>query len=189
MTDRQLRKIKITPDLKVEVSFIERVIIAPKDGMAEDSKQVMNEYLVVCKHKPHADLTNALLKLRKHAFDLCELNVESKDLSNYTVASLVISGDQVLRQSRALITLSKWIKRVNKAVHIVCPQTIMYEDSEYEKASEMTKQIEAVINEVWQYLNGKNDDAVQLAFAFDQPSGKVVELHKKPKAQKQEAVV
>ena len=67
--------------------------------------------------------------------------------------------------------LMKWIKRTGKGVPIRTSQAVMYGEkgkTDIPETVNMTKQIDAVINEAWEYIGGKNGagSKIQLAFAF-----------------------
>lgn len=162
---RQLRKIKIDSKDNVEITFEETVIIAPM-GNEESSRECVNLYTVQCQHKPHKDLLEAMLGLRKFGLDICEFTDDTKIRTQFKVTSMVISGSIEMQNSRVMFSLSKWIKSRSKAVNIATPQTMMFGD-EYHDAEKMTKQIEKVIHEVELYLNGKNAEDIQLAFSFE----------------------
>lgn len=159
-----LKKIKIDSKENVELIFEERVTVAP-EGDEEASREIRNVYVATCQHKPHKDLLEAVLGLRKYALEICEFPSDAPTRNQFTVASMVISGDMELQNSRVMFSLSKWIKSRGKTVNIATPQTMMFGD-EYAKAAEMTKQIEKVIQEAWLYLSGKNGEKIQLAFNF-----------------------
>jgi hypothetical protein len=162
---RQLRKIKIDAKGNVEIKFEERVLIAP-EGKEEDSREKTLMYSVEGDQQPHEDLRSAMTKLRKYALEICEFPDDAATRNQFSITSVVISGSMDKQDSRVMFSMGKYVKRSNKVVNIATPQTMMYGE-EYAKAAEMTKQINEVVNEVWKYLDGKNADKVQLAFAFE----------------------
>ncbi len=168
--EQNLREITISRKGKVRVKFVELVAVPipdpndPNGEGDEEEKQDVKaiEYTVTSQHEPHDDLLKALKKLRKHALEICEIEVDGKHLNQYTVVGVKIQGDIVLRQSRVIMVIGKEVKRTGKQVLIVTPQTTMYGESEYEKAEEMSKLIEDVVSEVWLYIGGKYADDGQL---------------------------
>lgn len=162
-SDRQITGITITAKGKVKISFVQITEIEPAEG-EEASTTSVNEYSITSPNRPHKDFLDALKKLRKDAFAIAELNIDSKAQGAYTISSIRISGDIVLRQSRVVMTLAKEIKSTGKILKIgPLPQITMYGESEYPKAEEMSKLIEAAIEEAWLYLGGKSEGETQLA--------------------------
>lgn len=163
---RQLRKIAIDEAGNVHIVIEERVIIAPPEG-EEESKEKILRYTVQGDYAPHNDLKDALLKCRKYALDLHEFPDDTKYRSSISVLAINISGDMDLQNSRVIFELGKYVKRAEKVVKIgKTHQNTMY-GTEYEKEKEMTKAIEAVVAEVWEYLDGKNGENVQLSLQFE----------------------
>ncbi len=164
---RQLRKFKVDAKGNIKIKFEERVIIAP-ENKEEDSREVVIKYSVEGEHKPHEDLTASFTKLRKFALEIGEFPDDTKTRNQYNMVSMDIAGDKDLQNSRVVFTMGKFIKGTkNKNIKVgPLPQVVMYGE-EYPKADEMTKQIEAVIAEIWLYMDGKNADKVQLAFSFE----------------------
>ncbi len=61
-----------------------------------------------------------------------------------------------------MLTLAKEVKRTGKVIKFDTPQVVMYGESEYEKNEEMSHQVENVLSECWQYINGKGESETQL---------------------------
>lgn len=159
--DRQLRSVEITSKGKVKINFVEIIVVEPAEG-EEASSSIVNEYGVKSPLKPHKDLLDSMKKLRKYGMEICEENKDSKALAEWTVSKIKIDGDIPLRQSRVRLTMAKEVKRTGKQIKLETPQTTMYGESEYGKAQEMSKLIEAVIDEVNAYLEGKGESEDQL---------------------------
>ncbi len=159
--DRQLRKIEITEDLQVKVTFVE-ILTVPPDHPENESTIIDNEYKVKSKHLPHTDLLGVMKKLKSHALDIVEIEVDSKKKGDYQVSTVKIAGDVLLKQSRVSMVISKKVNRTGKIVPIAVPQTTMYGESTYPEAEKMSVIIEELIEEVWQYLGGKYEQDGQL---------------------------
>lgn len=161
--EKQLRKLKITDD-EVIINFVElsndEQPTNPDDPNGEldlsesETASLINEFQVKGKFKPHKDLTDSMKKLRKFALEICEIEVDSKDLPNWNVSALKIDGDLLMKQSRVTLTLTKKVKRTEKLISFNTPQTTMYGESEYHNAEKMAPVIEDVVEEAWSYLDG-----------------------------------
>lgn len=166
---RQIRKISIDAKGKVKIQFAEIVATETHQIGEEEAEDatIVNEYTVNSQHEPHEDLLNAMKKLRKFALECCEMIFESKALTFYTVSAIKINGDLAMKQSRVIMTVAKEVRRTGKLVKFNTPEVTMYGESEYERASEMSKVVEQVIDEALAYLDGKgaSDRQLQL-FAF-----------------------
>ena len=160
-SDRQITGIAITAKGKIKITFNEITEIPPVEG-AEESTTDVNEYSIKTKRKPHKDLLDAMKKLRKDALAICEMNFDGKAIGSLNVIGIKITGDIVLRQSRVVMTIAKEVKRTGKQIEWSTPQVTMYGESEYEKAEEMSKLIQALIDETWAYLDGKCEGESQL---------------------------
>lgn len=160
--DRQIRGIAITQKGKVKIKFVELVTQELQEG-EEENTVIDNMYMITSKHKPHKDLLDAMKKLRKHALAIIDLTVDSKDLPRYSVTSVDIAGDLVMKQSRVTITLGLENKRTGKIIPIGGSQTTMYGDSDYADAPAMSKLIEELVEQIWLYLTGKYEQEQQLA--------------------------
>ena len=161
---QQISFIKINHKDQVEIIVSETVLIAPeKDG--EASREVLNEYPVKCGYKPNKSFKDAFLSLRQYGLELGEFS--SEDKTQYSVLSLEITGVMELQNSRAQITLSKWVKRTGKNIKIQPGEVMMYGD-EYKNADKMTKAIEKVMDEAWKYIRGENAEGIQLSMLFEE---------------------
>jgi hypothetical protein len=159
VTEKQLSKLKITNDQnEVHIGF--RNLITESDE-AEDpeSSTLANEYTIKAKHRPHKDLVDCMKKLRKFALEACEIEVDSKKLTDWNVSTISITGDVVLRKSRVVMTLTKKVNRTGKFIEFKTPQVTMYpekdEEGRFANAEKMSEQIEEIIEEGWSYMNGK----------------------------------
>lgn len=161
--DRQMKSLEVTEDLQVKVTFQEIVTLPPHDHPENESTIIDNEYKVKSRYAPHADLMNALKKLKKFALDINEMEVSDKTKGDYKVSQVKIAGDVLLKQSRVTMTISKLVPRTGKVIDIPVGQTTMYGESDYHDAEKMSVIIEELIEEVWLYLGGKYELEGQLA--------------------------
>lgn len=159
-SERALRSIVIDEKLNVKIKFVEDIIRENVDD--GESLAIENEYQVKAKYKPHKDLTNSLRALLPFALEIAEMEVNAKRLKDYTVSGLKLSGDVMLQKARVVLIMSKLVRRTAKIVTIVTPQVTMYGESEYDNMEKMTKQIEKVIKEAWEYIEGKYQEPDQL---------------------------
>lgn len=163
--ERQLVSVAIDSELKVKMKFIETRILPLKDN-DEENRVKVNKFSVESEERPHKDFVNSMKKLRKHALDLIEIDLNpetsSKDLPTYTVSALKIAGNYLLKKSRVTLTLAKYVKRSKKVCETDLPQVTMYPEKEeaqmYPEAEKMTAIIEDIIEECWSYLEGKYED-------------------------------
>lgn len=170
-TEKQIRNITMNADCdKVKITFAtlngepetdedegEGIKLRPRKYTAESGSGDV----------PHKDFINAMKKLRKFAFEIAEMTVDSKELPTWTVSEISISGDYVQQQSRVVMKLSHYIKSTKKVIPLgPFPQVTMYPQNDdavkYHNAAQMTKIIEEIIHEAWLYLDGKFDQKGQL---------------------------
>lgn len=176
LTDKQLSKIKVSSDLNsVTIGFTDTLTThtaAEGDGGMDEEKKILNKYQAKLSHRPHKDLTDSIKKLRKFALELVDIKVDNKDIGDWTVSCVSLSGDVTLRQSRAVLTLAKECP-TGKVIEFKCPQVTMYPEKEaedrYHNAEKMSEIIEDLIEEGWSYLMGKmsEDSDGQLPLMFN----------------------
>ncbi len=153
--DRQFRKLEITSESQVKVKFVE-IITSPPDHPENDNKISVRKYSVESEDIPHKDLINLLKKLRPHALASNEMEVEEKTKSQYNVTTVQVDGDVLMKKSRVRFTMTHDVERTGKGVPIgPGGQITMYGDSDYHDHEKMSKIIEELIGEVWEYLGGK----------------------------------
>lgn len=162
--DRQLRQLRIAPDLNhVFVKFIEIIQHEPKAGEEEGARK---QRVYTCKgdNRPHKDLVGEMKKLRKYALDMLgiELADSAKTLKNWTVLKLDIAGDMDLKQSRVKITLGLLVEKTNKISKIETQQAVMYpaadDSGKYHDIDKVTNIVEAIAEECWLYCEGKCEE-------------------------------
>ena len=169
MNNIQIKSISIKPDGKVKIAFNELIAIGerPEGNIIESDEDepniLVNEYSVRSPQLAHKDFLDAMKKLRKHALDICEIVIDAKNLTSFTVSEVRLDGDIALRQARVQFILSKEVKRTDKQIKIgPTPQTTLYGESEYEGAEALAKLVEAVVSEAFAYLEGKGENEAQL---------------------------
>jgi len=178
LTDKQLSKLKLSADLnKVTIGFVDiqttHTAAEESEGMDEE-KKIKNQYLVKGSHRPHKTLSDSMKKLRKYALELCDIEVSSKHIGDWTVSAISIAGDMTLRQSRVVMTLAKECP-TGKVIEFDVPQVTMYPEKEaedrYHRAEEMSVLIEDIVEEAFLYLGGnyevKYDGQLPLMFAIE----------------------
>lgn len=170
--ERQLRTLQIATDLKsVYIEFEEIVTMEPKEG-EEESSVVKVPYSVDSPYKPHSDLVNAMKKLRQHGLALYNIKLEdsSKQLKNWTVGQIKVSGDVLMKQSRVVISLGIFSEDTGKVGTLKCPEVTMYGESQYKDHEKLAKDIELILAETWLYMGGKYEDAGQLPLFQEIPA-------------------
>jgi hypothetical protein len=183
--ERQLLSLKISSDLDdVEIMFTETSIFEIPDGAEPDAENDIrqNTFKVNSNNRPHKDLTNSMLKLRKHCLDILgiELSDESKAIKHWIVPEIKIDGDVFKKQSRVSMVLAKHVELTGKVTGMKVPQVTMYPKSDdkvkYHAVDKMTSIVEDIIEECWMYLDGKYEEGLdgQLAL-FPRVSHSAVE--------------
>jgi len=170
-TDKQIKKIKLHPDLsKVRIEWDN--LVTSTEAEDEESKPLKNEYGVTGRYKPRKEFVDTMKKLRKFGHELCGMTVESKEIGDWTVSEVSFAGDVLLKQSRAVLKLSKETP-TGKLIDFKCPQVTMYpekdDESRYTGAEKMSVILEDLIEEAWLYLNGEYADEGQLPLFQTEP--------------------
>ena len=159
--DRQFRKIEISEDNTVKVSFRE-ILTLPPDHPENDNPIKVRKYTVESDDVPHDDLIDLLKKLKVHALAINEMEVDdAKKKGDYQVTTVQIDGDVLLQKSRVKFVISKTVNRTGKIIPIKTCQTTMYGDSDYAEHEKMSKILEELIEEVWLYLTGKSGEEIE----------------------------
>lgn len=118
------------------------------------------------KRRPHPKLLEDVKSLRKLALAYMNITTDATQLTEWTVSQVNITGDYLLKQSRAVITLSKYNKHTGKYCKMTIPQITMYPEKEermkYPNADKITSIIESVINETWKFLNHSSKNQMAL---------------------------
>jgi len=181
--EKHLNGLSVSDDLnKVQISFTETSILPIPDGADPemDNEVITNEFKVKSESRPHKDLINSMKKLRKHGLAIIgiELADESKQLSNWIVTKIKISGDVFKQQSRVEIFLGVRSDLTGKISELSCGQVTMYpkddEKVKYVDAPKMTAIIEDIIEECWSYLDGKCEEGMNPQMSlFPKPTMKV----------------
>lgn len=170
--ERQLRSIAVSAELAVKLKFEESIVLPLKEG-EENNRVKTNIHTIESEQRPHKDLVDSLKKLRQHAIDMLEIDLnpetKSKQLPTYTVSEIKLSGDHSQRKSRVKLVLAKFVKKTGKVSEMETSQFILYpknEDaSKYPDIDKVALIVEDIIEEVWSYMAGKFDpeEDVQLA--------------------------
>lgn len=163
---RQITKIKIASDFnQALISFTEQEETEFADGEEDETGSVVvpHEHSIKGRHRPHKEFIDSMKGLRKFALDANEISVDSKEIGDWNVSTIQIAGDMFLKQSRVVMTLAKTVKRTGKVCEMKTTQITMYPEpddvSAYKDADKLTRKIEEVIMEAWEYLNGKYDES------------------------------
>lgn len=154
--DRQFKKIEVSRELKVKISFDE-IFTLPAIAEGGESRTKVRKHTVTCDDVPHTDLLELMKKLKPHAFDINEMDhPETKKKQDYQICMVQVDGDIVLQKSRVKFMLGKRVPRTEKVIKIgPTGQVTMYGESDYADAEKMSKIIEELIEEIWLYLGGK----------------------------------
>lgn len=163
--EKQLRSLSITDEF-VKIAFAEADFIAGSSDEAEEADDdKISEHLFTVKSgiRPHKDLTDAMKKLRKLGLEALEINLaDAKDLHQWDVVGINIAGSTTMQKSRLIMTLEKNVKATGKGAKIKTGQITMYPDAEdkvkFPYVDKLTPMIEILIDEAFQYLDGKTDN-------------------------------
>lgn len=179
--ERLLEQIKINVKGHVQVIFSEIIRVSDESG---DSPAVtyMQKHKFNSDIPAHYDLTGSLRKLRKMGMSFAEVELAEKQITQWETIQLNIAGDYILEKSRAVIVLGKKVKATGKVIPFVCPQFAMWPQEDEEGAkkemfdpidvAKATEIILDVIEEVWQYLDGKKTGVASLQMSlFPQREG------------------
>lgn len=167
----QITKVKITSKDEVTLEARERIYVSPNGADDEASVERFMHHTVSTDIPPHEDFLKAFQGLRRFAMAMAEFNRKDIPLVNtMTVGEMRIAGEQEKQNSRVDFTIMKWIKRTGKGIAINTGQSVMYgkggEQGSIPDMVEMTKAIDLVIAEAWEYINGKNGAGVKIQLAF-----------------------
>jgi hypothetical protein len=163
--EKQPRKIKISPELdSVEIHF--DVVTSNDSEESEDAPAKPHSYKVKSPNRPHKDFVDCMKKLRKHALELCEIAVDSKDINQWGISEVKVDGDYLLQQCRITMTLFKLVKSTGKIIQIKTPQCTLYPQSDdsvkYANADKLQAVFEDLVEEAYSYLSGKMDEQGQM---------------------------
>src|SRR5882762_3803052 len=138
MKERQLRNLKITD--VVSMDFVVMTTNPPEAGKEDGGSTVStNKHGFESGSIPQKQFLDCMKKLRKHALEICEMDiVDTKNYTNWNVSELKISGDVTLKQSRVIMTVTKYVERTKKTIHFKTPQVTMYGESEYQEVEKLT---------------------------------------------------
>lgn len=110
--NRQITKIKLGKDSKVHIEY--------KVPRTTESGQDFDQFTLDCVDKPLPALELAMLNLRKHVLEICEMPVDDTEVMKVKVrgVSFSYSGDDVMG---ATITASKTLVKSNAPLMINTP--------------------------------------------------------------------
>ncbi len=161
LRDKQLRSLHLSDDHETVTIKWHEVRIQEAEG-DDASSQKTNKFSCKGAIRPHKDLVDSMKKLRKFALELLEIQVDSKTVNEWIVSEIKIAGDVDHEQSRVVITLGKKVERTGAIKLIDTPQAVMFPTTEdlkvYENTDKMTQVILDLIEESWNYLNGKIEE-------------------------------
>ena len=167
--ERQLRRLKISPDLnEVVIDWVE--IRTTDEDVKRPKHRDTGDY------RPHKDLVDRMKKLRKHALEMLGISLgeKSKDLPKWATLMIKIDGDLLTKQSRLRITLGIKNDKTGKVSKIETQQMTMYpamdDASKYHAADEVAKLVEEIQEEAWLYGAGKYE-------AEDKPNQQLALFH------------
>lgn len=161
--ERQLRRLKISPDLNyVKVNYIE---IRTHEAKGDNESVVKRpKFTGEGDYRPHKDLLNKLTMLRKYGLEMLgiELADAAKDLSKWSILELKLDGDHTTKKSRLRIVLGIQNEKTKKVSKIETQQVTLYpaqdDASKYHNADKVAQLVNDLIPEVWLYCEGKFED-------------------------------
>ena len=166
--NRQITKIKLGKDSKVHIEY--------KVPRTTESGQDFDQFTLDCVDKPLPALELAMLNLRKHVLDICEMPVDDTEVMKVKVrgVSFSYSGDDDVMG--ATITASKILARSNAPLMINTPHKFDQPHNE-NQGTEMLLSDDCVnvlvelLEQAEKYLDGER---AQIEM-FDQDSVKAVD--------------
>lgn len=142
----------------------------------ENQGSVYPEYRIGSPHMPKKEFLSAMKKLRKHALALVGMEKDAKDTAEYRVSAISITGNHNLKQSRVTLTMSKMCEMTGKELKIgPGPQISLYGDkAKYDDVAALAREIDAIIDYAWEYLNGDYAEADGTQLALFERKGQLV---------------
>lgn len=187
--ERRITGIQISPDCTGAKVFHRSVSdIPPKKGQ-DESRIKKTKYSADSDHIPHVDFAAAMRAMLNHALAICGMNIDDKDLREYTVIALSIKGDLFANQSRVTFKMGKKVEETGKIVIIgPTPETTLSNESHYPEWADLQKKVKKAVKESVEYLNGKHaDDEQPLDYQLDLGFTEQIEKREeKPKKEKKE---
>lgn len=149
---RQITKVKLGKDSKVHIEY--------KVPRTTESGEDFDQFTLDCVDKPLPALELAMLNLRKHVLDICEMPMDDTEVMKVKVkgVSFSYSGDNDVMG--ATITASKTLARSNAPLMINTPHKFDQPHNE-NQGTEMClsdyciSALEEVIEQAEKYLDGE----------------------------------
>lgn len=165
---RQITKLKLGKDSKVHIEYqVPRTV---------ESGQAFDEFTLNCVDKPLPALELAMLNLRKHVLEICEMPVDDTEVMKVKVkgVSFSYSGDNDVMG--ATITASKTLAKSNSPLIINTPHKFDQPHNENQGtemclSDDCVNVLEELLEQAEKYLDGER---AQLEM-FDKDSGDAVE--------------
>jgi hypothetical protein len=163
ITHKQISQIEISDDLtEVEVKFQFSTTSTSEEEEVDDDATKKHEHSIKGRYLPSKDLVDAFKNLRRLGLEANEIEVSTKDITNWMVYKVKISGDMDLKKSRVLMTLGHKIDWCNGIKKMPTPQITMYpgkdETGRFFNAEKLAIAVEKLVEEAWEYLNGKTGE-------------------------------
>ena len=149
-----------------KVKINEKVVV-----LTYDTNEIVNDELVTMNYqlkstiKPHPDFFTALQSLKRHFINLLEFDIfkdNKKTSERHTIHTLSIYED--MDDTRIIMSGNKYIKS-GKCFNVNSP-LISLDNEDYEGLTELNADVEIIISEAKEYINGKNGE-VQYKIEFE----------------------
>lgn len=162
---REINKIKLEGNFCLKLEYEETVTSKDEEG---NEKANVFDYTVTCRNEVHEDLVNALQNLRPHVLAITESFEPKSDLAEIPeqmldkieVTGISIGGSD---EHLGVTIIAKRKLKHGKILNLTTPfQKYEDENMPYEFAGELYADVEQLVDEVQQYLNGKYAPSKQL---------------------------
>lgn len=151
--DRQIRKIVITDRVFIKFAVLSTQEPDEDDG-EEESSTTTDFYVYDSSKVPDELFLDAMKSLRKHALEICEMEiVDKKNYTNWNVSGIDISGDMTMQKSRLVMQVAKKVEATDKIIKFKTPQVTMYGESKYHDAAKLTALVEKVCNLAFAHID------------------------------------
>jgi len=170
----EIRKVKFNKRGGLDVTFVDNDFQTTEgldpagmtfEGPSEPVNRVkilfkrLVHHLLIVNEYPYKEITDSYIKNYKI--------VDDPTFKSFKVTSFIINGDSFLDPNAKVKLVGEKMLGSGEIVPLQTPFVRLYSDSEYSHSGNLQIDIDALIDETKEYLNGKVTPSNQLALAFD----------------------
>lgn len=159
MRDFEIRSIEI--DEKNVNAVVRETIEIPPIGDDDKSRSVPTDFTIKGKNAAHQELKDALLFMRKPAFDAADVKLTTVEKHKFSVKSVQISGRLEDQTAKVSVTLLKELPNSKKPA-IFKVQGIAIFALTPEQRKVWVDGLNTLFKEYWVYFDGKHRKGIQL---------------------------